>query len=560
MHDLLARTLILIAASALAIGLLSAVRMPAATGYLLVGVALGPHGFGVFGSAEETRFLAELGLIFLMFMVGLEFSIPTLLGARRDVLVAGSLQVGITMAFVATGLFLTGVAVQPAIIMGGIIAMSSTAIALKQLAEQGEITSRHGRLALGILLFQDLATLPLLILADAWSQDGALAPMVILKQMVIATMALMGAAVIARPLIRLGFSWVLRSRSADLFLLWVLMAALGTAYVVHLAGLAPPIGAFVAGMVIGESEFRHRVEEDVRPFRDVLVGLFFITVGMGIDLSAITSFPGAIILWVLVFFLIKALLTFVTGLIAGAHRKTAARTAVILAHGGEFGLLLMALALQSGIVSPELGQPMLIALAVTMGLAPLVIQRNHWAEWPFGRRDRRLAATEASIRAQSSNFHDHVILCGCGRVGRLVATVLESAEIPYIAIETDLSRFRAARRQSHEVVFGDARHHHILEAAGVERALLVVITFDHRNTVESILHRIKALEPAPASLVSTADDIDLADFARLDATAVFPENLAAGLELADRALLLCGKSQDDAARLVNTVRAELAQG
>ena len=560
MHDLLARTLILIAASGLAIGLLSAFRMPAATGYLLVGVALGPHGFGVFGSAEDTRFLAELGLIFLMFMVGLEFSIPTVLGARWDVLGAGSLQVGMTIAFVATGLFLTGVAVQPAIIMGGVIAMSSTAIALKQLAEQGEITSRHGRLSLGILLFQDLATLPLLVLVDAWSQDGTLVPMAILKQMAVAATALLAAAVIARPLIRFGFSWVLKSRSADLFLLWVLMTALGTAYVVHLAGLAPAIGAFVAGMVIGESEFRHRVEEDVRPFRDVLVGLFFITVGMGIDLSAITSFPGSIILWVLVFVPLKALLTFVTGLIAGAHREAAARTAVILAHGGEFGLLLMALALQSGIVLPELGQPMLIALAVTMGLAPLVIQRNHWAEWSFGRRDRRLAATEASIRAQSGDFHDHVILCGCGRVGRLVATVLESAEIPYIAIETDLSRYRAARRQYHEVVFGDARHHRILQAAGVERALLVVITFDHRNTVESILHRIKALQPAPASLVSTADDLDLADFARLGATAVFPENLAAGLELADRALLLCGKTQDDAARLVNTVRAELAQG
>lgn len=560
MHDLLARTLILIAASGLAIGLLSAFGMPAVTGYLLVGLALGPHGFGVFGSAEDTRFLAELGLIFLMFMVGLEFSIPTVLGARWDVLGAGSLQVGMTIAFVATGLAVTGVAVQPAIIMGGVIAMSSTAIALKQLAEQGEITSRHGRLALGILLFQDLATLPLLVLVDAWSQDGTLAPMAILKQMAVAATALLAAAVIARPLIRFGFSWVLKSRSADLFLLWVLMTALGTAYVVHLAGLAPAIGAFVAGMVIGESEFRHRVEEDVRPFRDVLVGLFFITVGMGIDLSAITSFPSSIILWVLVFIPLKALLTFVTGLIAGAHREAAARTAVILAHGGEFGLLLMALALQSGVVLPELGQPMLIALAVTMGLAPLVIQRNHWAEWPFGRRDRRLAATEASIRTQSGDFHDHVILCGCGRVGRLVATVLESAEIPYIAIETDLSRFRAARRQSHEVVFGDARHHRILEAAGVERALLVIITFDHRNTVESILHRIKALEPAPASLVSTADDLDLADFARLDATAVFPENLAAGLELADRALLLCGKTQDDAARVVNTVRAELAQG
>jgi monovalent cation:H+ antiporter-2, CPA2 family len=559
MHDLLARSLILLAASGLAVGFFTAFRMPAVMGYLLVGVALGPHALDLIDSAEDTRFLAELGLILLMFMVGLEFSIPTILRARRDVLVAGSVQVGMTMGLVSGGLVLMGVGLQPAIIMGGAIAMSSTAVTLKQLAEQGEITSRHGRLALGILLFQDLATLPLIILVGAWSQDGTLAPTEILKQMAVATTALVAAALIARPVIHIAFSWVLRTRSAELFLLWVLLAALGTAYAVNLAGLAPPIGAFVAGMVIGESEFRHRVEEDIRPFRDVLVGLFFITVGMGIDLSAITSFPGAIILWVLVFIPAKALLVFVTGLVAGAHREASARTAVILAHGGEFGLLLMALALQAGLVSPALGQPVLIALALTMGLAPLFIQRNHWAEWPFGRRDRRIAATEVSIRAQSGSFHDHVILCGCGRVGRLVATVLESAGIAYIAIETDLSRFRAARRQGHEVVFGDARHHRILEAAGLDRALLVVVTFDHLNTVERILHRMKGLEPAPASLVSTADDLDMARFARLAATAVFPENLAAGLALADRALLLCGKTQDDAARIVNTVRAELIQ-
>ncbi len=525
-------------------------------GYLLVGVALGPHALNLIESAEHTRFLAELGLIFLMFMVGLEFSIPAILRARRDVLVAGSLQVCLTMTLVAGGLVLTGVAVQQAIIMGGAIAMSSTAVTLKQLAEQGEITSRHGRLSLGILLFQDLATLPLIILVGAWSQNGTLAPMAVVQQMAVAAVALVAATVIARPLIRVGFSWVLKSRSADLFLLWVLMTALGTAYAVHLAGLAAPIGAFVAGMVIGESEFRHRVEEDIRPFRDLLVGLFFITVGMGIDLSAVTSSPAPIILWVLILVPAKALVVFVTGLIVGAHREASARTAVILAHGGEFGLLLMALAHQSGLLPPELSQPILIALALTMGFAPLIIQRNHWAEWPFGQRDRRIAATEVTIRAQSGSLQDHVILCGCGRVGRLVATVLEAADIAYIAIESDLCRFRTARRQGHEVVFGDAGHHRILEAAGLERAVLVVITFDNLKVVERILHRIKSLNRSPASLVSTADDLALGRFIRLDATEVFPENLSAGLELADRALLLCGKTQDDAARIVTAVRAE----
>lgn len=557
--DLLAQTLILVAGSGLAVAILTALRMPAVMGYLLVGVALGPHAFDLIQSAEGTHFLAELGLIFLMFMVGLEFSIPTIIGARKDVLVAGSLQVGMTLMLVTAALVVTGVALQPAIILGGAIAMSSTAVTLKQLGEQGEITSRHGRLALGILLFQDLATLPLLILVDTWSRAATAAPLAIVNQMFVAAIALAAAVIIARPLIHAGFSRVLRTRSSDLFLLWVLMTALGTAYAVHLAGLAPPIGAFVAGLVIGESDFRHRVEEDIRPFRDVLVGLFFISVGMGIDLSVIADFPGTILLWVLVFFLVKPVVVFLTGLVAGAHREASARTAVMLAHGGEFGLLLLTLALQSGLVEPHLGQPALIALAVTMGLAPLLIQRNHWAELPFGKRDRRMAATELSIRAQGDKLDGHVILCGCGRVGRLVATVLEAADIAYIAIEDDLARFQTARRQGHEVVFGDATHRRILEAAGLERAELVILTFDRHNAVARILHQIKTLESPPASLVSTRDDLDMARFSQLEATAVFPENLAAGLSLADRALLLCGKTQDEASRIVSTVRAELIE-
>ncbi|MDX2265504.1 MAG: cation:proton antiporter [Hyphomicrobiales bacterium] len=560
MNDvLLAQTLILVAASGLAVGILTELRMPAVAGYIIVGLALGPHGLHLLESAEDTRFLAELGLIFLMFMVGLEFSIPAILRARWDVLVAGGLQVSLTLAVAAAGLVWTGVPIQPAIIMGGAIAMSSTAVTLKQLAEQGEITSRHGRLALGILLFQDLATLPLLILADAWSRQGAPDPIAILQQIAVATVALAAAAVIARPVIQAMFSRVLKTRSPDLFLLCVLMTALGTAYVVHLAGLAPAIGAFVAGMVIGESEFRHRVEDDIRPFRDVLVGLFFVSVGMSIDLSAIANYPGAIILWMLVFFPLKAVLVFVTGLLAGAGREASARSAFILAHGGEFGLLLITLALQSGLVPPELGQPALIALVITMSLAPLLIQRNHWAARPFGHRNPRIGATEESIREQSGRLQDHVILCGCGRVGRLVASVLETARIPYIAIESDLTRFQAAHRQGHEVVFGDATHHRILEAAGLDRAQLVILTFDHHKAVERSLHEINSLDPAPASLVSTADDLEMARFSQFAATVVFPENLAAGLSLADRALILCGKTEDEAALIVSTVRSKLIQ-
>jgi CPA2 family monovalent cation:H+ antiporter-2 len=379
-----------------------------------------------------------------------------------------------------------------------------------------------------------------------------------LRQMALAVVALAAAGIVTRPVIHAGLSGVLKTRSPDLFLLWVLMVSLGTAYAVQLVGLAAPIGAFVAGVVIGESEFRHRVEEDIRPFRDSLIGLFFVTVGMSIDPSIVASFPGAIFLWMLAFLTVKGVLVFLTCLLIGEHQHAAARCAVILAHGGEFGLLLVTLALNAGIVSTANGQTMLVALAITMGLAPLLIQRNHWVERLSGLADRRMAATEASIRATSDALENHVILCGCGRVGRLVATVLESAKVAYIAIEHDVARFRAARRVGHAVVFGDARHRGILEAAGLGHAQLVVVTFDRHKAVEHILHHVRQRSATLASLISAEDDRDIARFKQLGATAVFPENLAAGLGLADQALLLCGKSQDEAARIVTTVRTELS--
>lgn len=275
MNDaLLTQSLLLVLASALAVGLFAAWGAPAVMGYLVAGVAIGPHALDLIAAGDETRFLAELGLVFLMFMVGLEFSPSTLLAARYDVLLAGGLQVGATMAAVAAPLWVFGLDPRLCVLLGGAVAMSSTAIAAKQLAEQGELSTHHGRGAISILLFQDLATIPLLVLLDSWSRQDSVAPLDLLRHLGLAALALVAAAMISRPVVRALFAGVVKSRSSDLFLLAALLAALGAAYLVHLAGLALPVGAFIAGMVIGESDFRHRVEDDIRPFRDVLVGLF----------------------------------------------------------------------------------------------------------------------------------------------------------------------------------------------------------------------------------------------------------------------------------------------
>jgi CPA2 family monovalent cation:H+ antiporter-2 len=310
-------------------------------------------------------------------------------------------------------------------------------------------------------------------------------------------------------------------------------------------------------MVIGESDFRHQVADDIRPFRDVLLGLFFVTVGMEVDPSIVTTAPAAVLAWMIACLPGKALVVMLVGAIMRWPPPIGARAALILAHGGEAGLLLVTQAMRVGAIEPNVGQPVLFALAATMALGPMLIQRSaRFAELIGGLSHRVKAdAEEAAIREESRDLNDHVVLCGCGRVGRPVSLVLEAAKAPYIAIESDLLRYRRAKKSGHKVVFGDAGRKRVIEAAGVARARLVVVTFDRRHVVEHILHYVRQHNPAISSIVSAADDQEISSLARAGAGTVFPENIAAGLALADQVLLVCGFSQDDAAHIVTTVRA-----
>jgi CPA2 family monovalent cation:H+ antiporter-2 len=526
---------------------------------LLAGFSIGPHGLDLVPLNDETAFLAELGIIFLMFMVGLEFSLSAIIAARRDVFGAGSLQVGLTALVVTAAMMQMGTALPTALLLGGAAAMSSTAITLKLLADRDQISSHHGRLAAGILLFQDLATLPFLVVIGAWQQDVGPEPLVAMRQLGIAVVALGIAAFVCPPVFRAMLAWVARSNSADLFLLATLLLALGTAFVGEVAGLAVPIGAFLAGMVLGESDFRHQVVDDIRPFRDVLLGLFFATVGMQMNPSILVVSPAAVVGWMVVYVPVKALIAIITGAIVGWPMPVAARVAIILAHGGEDGLLVLTQAMNKGAVEPDVADPALLALVASMAIAPMLIQGNaRLAEFIGSRSHRFVASAEhAAIREQRQDLRDHVLLCGCGRVGRLVALVLEAAKVPYIAVEADLTRFRRAKKSGHNVIFGDASRKHVLEATGITRARVIVVTFDRRYTVEALLHRARGQNPNILSIVSVTDDQEMLRLARAGAGTVFPENLAAGLSLADQVLLVCGFSQDNAAHVVTRVRAEL---
>ena len=373
---LVIETLTLIGASALSIALLSRIGLPAMLGYLLAGIVVGPFGFNIVTASDGARFLAELGLILLMFMVGLEFSWAEMWAARRAVFVAGSVQVVLSIACAALLARALGMPWPAAVLAGGAAAMSSTGIALEQLQEHGELGRPHGRIATGLLLFQDVATLPFLVVIDSASATGAIAFLPALRQLVIAALALGGLLWFGRPILRWVLSWIGRRKSVDLFLLSALLLALGTAYLAEQFGAAPTIGAFLAGVAVGESDLRHRVSEQLRPFRDMLLGLFFVTVGMQVDVRAFGTSPLQAMLWLALFVLGKPVLSAVAIRIAGYDMLNASRASAVLAHGSELTLLILTQAIGAALLPVNAGQAMLVAVALSMGLAPTIIQHN----------------------------------------------------------------------------------------------------------------------------------------------------------------------------------------
>jgi CPA2 family monovalent cation:H+ antiporter-2 len=557
--------LVIVVASFAAVALLSRRRYSPIVGYLAVGLLIGPHGLNLLPATQGVRFLGELGVAFLMFVVGLEFSLPRMIAARGVVFGMGGLQVVTTTLFAAAVAWAFGVGWLAGLVLGGALAMSSTAIAAKQLADQGELNTQHGRLALGVLLFQDLATLPFLVLVDALSgRAGESVTAAGLRAAVAVALFLAVALPVRRPLSSF-MAWVARARSAELFLLAALVLVLGAAALAHEAGLSLPIGAFLAGMVAGESDFRHQLEDEIRPFRDLLLGLFFITVGMAVDPRAITAHPLLVPAAVAALVTVKVLIVLAVAQALRWSAEPALRAGLVLAHGGEFALLIVTQALGAGLLAADAAQLVLVSVAISMALAPALIQHNGPLAARFGavssRGPVRLGGdgqeAERAVAAASEPLSGHVILCGCGGAGRLVATVLEASGVAYIAIERDVERLRLAQDQGHRVMFGDATRRGILEAAGLKRAGAVVSTLPVDAAERLVRHVRHDAPPDLPVIVSTDDDTGLGALVEAGATRVLPENLAAGLGLAAQTLAALGLDPRDVDTRMGAVRAAL---
>ena len=558
-------TLLYLLAAVMAVTACRWLKLPAILGYLVAGVLMEPHTLGLAyeQDAESIRHLAEYGVVFLMFVIGLEFNLPKLRAMRRHVFGLGLAQVGLTMVLVALG----GVALnawlssvwpfgwQTSLALAGALAMSSTAIVVKMMVDRLELDSLYGQRVMGVLLFQDLAVVWLLVLVPAL---GA-APETLLPSLLLA--ALKAAALITlllwggQRVMRWWLTLVARVKSEELFVLNLLLMTLGMAWLTEQAGLSLALGAFICGVLISETEFKVQVESEIRPFHDVLLGLFFITIGMLLDWRQVLMQWQLVLLLLVVPVLFKLVLVTVLARWTGASGGVALRTGLYLAQAGEFGFVLLSIARREGLVPIELFTPVLAAMVLSMLATPFIIMASN-------RIVMRLVASEwmqqslqmTSIAQETINTRAHVLIGGYGRSGQAMARLLEREGIPYVALDLDPDRVRQARAAGHAVVFGDAGKAQALIAAGLGRASAVAITFLEPHSVYKALHTVRTHAPSVPVLVRTQTDRDLDALRAAGATEVVPESLEGSLMLAGHALALMGVPMRRVIRVVQEQR------
>ena len=541
MHSTLQSVLILLATAVLVVVVFRSLKLPPMLGYLIVGVAIGPHALAWIPDTVEARLLAEIGVVFLMFNIGLEFSLPKLVAMRRIVLGLGGAQVLLTLLIVWAAARALGIEWRAGLILGGVLAMSSTAILAKMLAERLELNSPHGRQIIGILLFQDLAVVPLLIMVPALAAGtGDLAANLgyaLLKAAAVLALLLF----LGQRLMRWWFHLVAKQKSAELFVLNVLLITLGLAYITESAGLSLALGAFIAGALISETEYRYQVEADIRPFRDVLLGLFFVTIGMLLDLHVVFERALWVGLLLMALLAMKALLIFGLSMLFEADSAAALRTGLALAVCGEFGFVLLARADGLALVNPQIMQPVLAAMLLSMLVAPFIVERSGHIARSWSRSDWMNRAMQLhNIAVQSMAADQHVVVCGYGRSGQNLARLLRKESIPFIALDVDPQRIKEAAAAGESVVFGDAARREVLVAAGLLRAKVLAITYSDTASALKILGHVQELRPGLPVVVRTLDDTDIDRLKEAGAAEVVSEIMEGSLVLASTALLLLG--------------------
>jgi CPA2 family monovalent cation:H+ antiporter-2 len=545
-------TLLLLGSAVLGVVAFRMLHLPPMLGYLAVGVLIGPNALALADNGPTTHGLAEFGVVFLMFSIGLEFSLAQLRAMRRIVFGLGLAQVALTilvtilaalaLPYLSTTLPLpVHIGWQAALALGGALAMSSTAIVSKLLTERLELESQHGRRIIGILLFQDLAVVPLLILIPSLARPAEELAMTLGWAAVKAAAVLALLLFFGQKLMRSWFTIVVKRRSQELFMLNLLLVTLGAAWITERAGLSMALGAFVAGMLISETPYKHQVEEDIKPFRDVLLGLFFITIGMLLDLRLVLQNWYVVLLLLVLPVLLKFGLIAALAKAFGSSDGVAMRTGLALAQAGEFGFVLLNLASGSKLIDPFLIQLVLASMVLSMLAAPFIIANMDKIAMKVASNEWMLQSLQLTqLASRTMAAQKHVIIAGFGRSGQSLATLLSEEKLPWYALDLDPERVQEARTAGVNVSYGDCTRRESLIAAGINRANALVITFADTRLALKVLHLVHELAPTLPVIVRAHDDTELDVLKKAGATEVVPEALESSLMLASHALVVMG--------------------
>ena len=549
--------LLLLTAAVAALALTRRFKGPAMLAYLAVGLLLGPHGFAILKENHEVEAIAEFGVVFLMFSIGLEFSMSRLKAMRELVFGFGAAQMAVTVAGTALiTWFGYGQGWRAGLAVGLAVSMSSTAIVAKMLSERFELHSRSGRQTMGVLLFQDIAVVPCLILFPALAHPTDDLPRSL-------AIALSEAIIVLAIMIWVGQRWirrlydaVARQRSEELFVLATLWVVIGLAYATDRAGLSLALGAFVGGMLISETIYRHQVEADVRPFRDILLGLFFVTVGMLLDIGFVLENIHRLLLAVLLLVGGKGLVVLLIALASKSPLNVAVRTAAQLAQAGEFGLVLIGLAYELDLIAKDGFQVTLAAMLISMFVAPLLINRAVKVTGQMVHGDwAHQAKAIHDIAVAGFAMDQHVIICGYGRTGGRIAEFLAAESIPFLALDVDPQQLNRAIPSGGKLVFGSADRSEVLQAAGLARARALVVAYPDTNSAEHVVRKVRESRPDIPVVVRAPDESSVAKLKDAGATEVIPEVLEGSLMIAAETLTQIGFPMEHAIAQVRAARA-----
>lgn len=557
LHDseILFDVLIFLMAAVVVVPAFKRLRTSPVLGYLAAGILVGPFGLALIRETESAQTLAEFGVVFLLFMIGLEFSVERLRALGRYVFRLGALQVIVTGCLIGGVAWALGVPEEAAIIIGGGLALSSTAFVLQLLIERDERTVRFGKVSFSILLFQDLAIVPLLMLVTLLAESGGEGWFVTAMVFAIirAVVALVLVVTIGRLILRPIYRIIAETQSSELFVATTLLVVLGTGWLLSLVDISMVLGAFLAGLLLSETEYRYQVEVDIKPFRGILLGLFFMTVGMSVDIALIWNQPVQIFLIVIGLLVGKSIVTAALCRMFGLSIGDSVRVGLLLSQGGEFGFILFLSANVLGLLSTEITHILLASVTLTMAATPaMAYAGRRFSKYWAGHEKQPVKGAEHI----GEELQDHILIAGFGRVGQTVAKMLSEADIPYVALDMNTARIASCRAKGKPVFFGNASHVGILKSAGAARAKGAVVTIDQPDIADAV---VVALHEILSDVPIFARALDVPHGHRLEmagATRAVPETLEASIQLGAITMSSMGASAGEILEIIQTFRDE----